>query len=256
MGATDDLRHLPKGWAWTKPAELVAAWLGDPFLANPDDSLLPPGCSDSTWILHNQYICPEGVEVPAYWNDEEDPGQGFGIGSHPPSGWQRLTWHELAAYKGVPLNGPSFHGHEVPPCFRWEASLGRVEVINGNRVAASAPTEGSLGKGDLENLIPVLAAHTSSTRAEGAFSECDLGARLRDGTQLAVTFDLTTMLPAMLGETETQFTPEYWWPEDRSWVVWTDWDLEGTKVFGSHDLVQSLRNHPNIETLNWSSPRS
>lgn len=27
--------------------------------------------------------------------------------------------------------------------------------------------------------------------------------------------------------------------------------LEGTKVFGSHNLVQNLRNHLKIETLNW-----
>ncbi|MEQ7739148.1 hypothetical protein, partial [Escherichia coli] len=98
-----------------------------------------------------------------------------------------MTWREVAGYKGVPLTGPSFDGHEVPPCFRWEAALGREAEINGDRVLASAPTEGSLGKGDLENLIPVLAVHTSSTRINGAFSESDLGARQKDGSQLAVT---------------------------------------------------------------------
>lgn len=251
MEATDYLRHLPNDWAWTKPAELIAGWLGEPFLMNPDGDVLPPGCTDSTWILHNQYVCPPGVEVPEFWHDEEHPGQGFGFGSHPPKGWQRMTWREVAGYKGVPLKGPSFDGHEVPPCFRWEAALGREAEINGDRVLTSAPTEGSLGKGDLENLIPVLAVHTSSTRINGAFSESDLGARQKDGSQLAVTFNLATMLTAMLAVAERQFTPEFWWPEDGSWVAWTDYDLEGTKVFGSHDLVQSLRDHPDIETLDW-----
>jgi hypothetical protein len=243
------LSDLPDGWTWEGPLAPCTAWLGESFMAAPDDQVLPPGCTDSTWILHKQYFCPPGVEPPENWDDDER-WPGFGFGTHPPDGWQRSPWAEVASRKGIPLRGAKFDGREVPPCYRWEASRGHQDVINGVPVQGLAPTEGSLGKGDLETLIPVLAVNTSSTRMQGAFSF--VYQHLDDGSQLAVTFDLATMLTAMLAKSDQQFTPEFWWPEDRSWVVWTDWDLMGTKVFGGHGLVQQLREHPDIETLDWS----
>jgi hypothetical protein len=249
--ATRYLRDLPEGWTWEGPLAPYAAWLGEAFMTNPEDDLLPTGCTDSTWILHTQYFCPPELELPEAWDDDE-AWPGFDFGTHPPDGWERLTWADSASQKGTRLKGPTFDGREVPPCFRWEAALGREDVVNGVPVRTLAPTEGSLGKGDLETLIPILAAHTSSPRMHGAYSLCDTGAQLVDGTPLAVAFDLATMLTAMLSKNNTQFTPEFWWPQDRSWVVWTDWDLEGTKVFGSNSLIQHLRQHPKIEPLDWS----
>jgi hypothetical protein len=46
-------------------------------------------------------------------------------------------------------------------------------------------------------------------------------------------------------------TPEFRWPEDRTCAVWTDWDLLGSKVFGSKELIEELRRHPDLETLDW-----
>jgi hypothetical protein len=246
--AINELRKLPSSWAWEGILDPYIGWLGESFTTDPDDDVLPPGCTDSTWILHNQYFCPPELEPLEGWDDDER-WPGFGFGAHPPDGWQRLRWAELASRKGASIRGPLFDGVEVPPCYRWEAVLGRNDARYGIPGQALAPTEGSLGKGDLESLIPVLAAGTSSDRIQGAFSFFDQ--RLNDGTQLAVTFDLTEMLASMLGAEERQFTPEFWWPEDRSWVVWTDWDLMGTKVFGTSSLINQLREHPDVETLDW-----
>ncbi|WP_311214273.1 MULTISPECIES: hypothetical protein [unclassified Arthrobacter] len=70
------------------------------------------------------------------------------------------------------------------------------------------------------------------------------------------SFELDALLPALLEPTLPNPTPEFWWPEDRAWVVWTDWDLLGSKVFGSKELIESLRRHPDLETLDWFPVRA
>ncbi|MDR6437479.1 hypothetical protein J2790_002622 [Paenarthrobacter nicotinovorans] len=71
-----------------------------------------------------------------------------------------------------------------------------------------------------------------------------------------VSFELEALLPALLEPTLPNHTPEFWWPEDRAWAVWTDWDLLGSKVFGSKELIETLRRHPDLETLDWFPVRA
>ena len=49
-------------------------------------------------------------------------------------------------------------------------------------------------------------------------------------------------------------TPSNFWPSDRSWFVYTDWDLWGTKVSGPAVLINAIRSDPNLETLDWQAP--
>ena len=88
----------------------------------------------------------------------------------------------------------------------------------------------------------------------GGFSPIDANYN-RGRTLLAVGFELASMLSSMLEKGDQRFTPEFWWPEDRAWLVWTDWDLMGTKVFGNHEMVGTLRDHSDIETLDWREAR-
>jgi hypothetical protein len=50
---------------------------------------------------------------------------------------------------------------------------------------------------------------------------------------------------------EYRFSPTNLWPTDRSWFVWTDCDLMGTKVSGARSLIDRLRAHPELETVLW-----
>jgi hypothetical protein len=50
-----------------------------------------------------------------------------------------------------------------------------------------------------------------------------------------------------------QFTPEYWWPRDRSWCVCTDYDLEFTVVGGRSSLIDSLLRSTILECVEVSS---
>jgi hypothetical protein len=49
-------------------------------------------------------------------------------------------------------------------------------------------------------------------------------------------------------------TPDNVWPADRSWLLTTDWDLWGTRVAGSPDVVASLEADPELETLRHEHP--
>ena len=43
--------------------------------------------------------------------------------------------------------------------------------------------------------------------------------------------------------------PNNIWPADRSWMVFTDYDLWATKVSGSHALIADLLNEPELEAI-------
>jgi hypothetical protein len=47
-------------------------------------------------------------------------------------------------------------------------------------------------------------------------------------------------------------TPSNFWPHDRSWFAWTDWDLWGTKISGSRGLIDAVRAEPELETVTWA----
>ncbi|WP_426939100.1 hypothetical protein ACQCSV_02400 [Pseudarthrobacter sp. S3] len=105
----------------------------------------------------------------------------------------------------------------------------------------------------METLIPILAAHTGATRMRGRFSP--ITSPFDVEAMRVFSFDLTTMLSSMLATGQQEFTPELWWAEDKAWVLWTDYDLMGTRVFGSDDLIDALGGSPDIETLDWRRVR-
>ena len=47
--------------------------------------------------------------------------------------------------------------------------------------------------------------------------------------------------------------PNIWWPEDCSWCVSTDIDLESTYIGGSEECIERLLNHPSLEVLRTTS---
>lgn len=47
--------------------------------------------------------------------------------------------------------------------------------------------------------------------------------------------------------------PNIWWPEDRSWCVSTDIDLDSTYIGGSEECIEHLLRHPSLEVLRTTS---
>ena len=46
-------------------------------------------------------------------------------------------------------------------------------------------------------------------------------------------------------------TPSNLWPTDKSWFVYTDWDLMATKVSGPAELVAAIEADDELESLRW-----
>lgn len=54
---------------------------------------------------------------------------------------------------------------------------------------------------------------------------------------------------ALYDDSEVDFSPSNLWPEDRSWLLCTDYDLWGTKVVGSSTLIEALLDDGELEAL-------
>ena len=47
-------------------------------------------------------------------------------------------------------------------------------------------------------------------------------------------------------------TPSNWWAVNKTWMVFTDWDLWATKISGPVDLIESIRLNPELECIDWT----
>jgi hypothetical protein len=107
------------------------------------------------------------------------------------------------------------------------------------------PGEGTLSGGCAERLAELLASRTGDqscyfTYFPTAVADSDhqfaLRARLAD-------------IDAVLGAEDVYSTPEYWWPEDFSWCVCSDWDLTFTLVGCSRTLADDILADDLLETI-------
>ncbi|AJT40915.1 hypothetical protein UM93_04205 [Psychromicrobium lacuslunae] len=129
--------------------------------------------------------------------------------------------------------------------------------LNGTDDETYSVSEDTLDEYDLTALLEIALEHTEAKRAWGTFSFADIHTYMgadsnsQYGPQMGFSFELEQLLPDMLTPAENYCTPEFWWPEDRSWLVWTDRDLNGTKVFGSAAMIAKIRASEVLETIDW-----
>jgi hypothetical protein len=216
------------------------------------------GWPAATWVLHAMYedlgVTSEathdevrharlaaGLERPLIVGsvnlDEESTviGGSLGMSEPPGAGWARLRWHDLATRLAV-----DFVDKDVPPCSRWfpyRSWPARIEP----------PDEESLDVASLRVLVDRLAMGSVDrdlTRCVAYYSPLANGA----------SFDETWMREIELGDIPSCVdrsagrigTPSNWWPLDRSWMVYTDWDLWATKVSGPTDLIALVESDPDL----------
>lgn len=171
-------------------------------------------------------------------------GVPLGMSRHPGDGWARLRWRSLADRLDVNLER-----QVVPPSTqwfpyrRWPASI-------------QPPCEGSLDDVSLGALADVLRSHSQpESRAKCHYLHVPT---LWWNSGLAHQIDTLERIP-LFGEAETQrFSPTNFWPHDRTWFVYTDYDLCATKVSGSAALIAAVHDSADLETLDWeglSDPR-
>ena len=60
-------------------------------------------------------------------------------------------------------------------------------------------------------------------------------------------------IPTFLRDNKYQFTPEYWWPTNRTWCLCSEYDLKFTLLAGSNDLISAVLNSTTLEALGSES---
>ncbi len=152
--------------------------------------------------------------------------------------YERVRWSQLAERLGIDLAGQA-----GPPCSRWFPYSSWPAAI-------WPPDEGSLDRESLGKLVAWLASQSpdgDTTTCAGYFTPM-IGANF--GRPLMYEFPLGD-LQALAAGVVVESTPSNWWPLDRSWFVYTDWDLWGTKFSGTRSLVASLADVLDLETIEW-----
>lgn len=225
------------------------------------------GWEDEAWILHSVYQSSmpygemthdeidrieqsAGTIEPAMVGDVNVSG--IGIATGVPLGYvpvpgdecTRVRWYELL---GVPID--EVGREEVyPPSSYWFPYRSWPARI-------MPPPEGSMDELTYQRLLHDLADHS----ADGTDTECIAYYNLFGNKEVGNTDDrflgcsLEEIGGLVTGDEPFHFTPASFWPEDRSWFVWTDWDLSGTKVSGSAELIAGLRADEQLEVISWSA---
>ena len=237
------------------------AWLA----CQEDEALLgyaPVGWPAETWVLHGMWEDPAAAApdvVPRTleqrWRDEHPGQDAIGILAYestpfstpPPPGWRRLRWRELAERLHTPLGGGEIEGYPIPPSFGWFPIHSWPESIQ-------TPPEGSLDPISAERLLAVLVEHTLG----GAQATCFCFYNTLDSPVAMTPVVLTGPLRAVFDAARLNpggLTPDNIWPADRSWLLWSDYDLWGTRLIGSTDLVAAVDADLELETIDFTYRR-
>ncbi|WP_438435247.1 hypothetical protein [Gorillibacterium sp. sgz500922] len=154
---------------------------------------------------------------------------------------ERVRFEELAREYSIPLERITIEmisykcGHQLP------------RYLSGSEV-------GTLEENECVKLVEELKPFTGTQKcffyfddmkvmASGSFSgkEKDISGRLYSGK-------LEEVLSFYKG-TEVDFSPTYWWPEDKSWCVTTNYDNSYTIIGGSNPLIDQLVGNKELECI-------
>ena len=94
-------------------------------------------------------------------------------------------------------------------------------------------------------MLSILRTYSGSEDCLFRFSEWGIQRTNKPLTVRGALDELTLFLT----EKSYRFTPEYWWPADRSWCLCSEFDSKFTVVGGSKDLISSVVNNATLEAL-------
>ncbi|SCX54702.1 hypothetical protein SAMN03159343_3128 [Klenkia marina] len=241
--------------SWLQRAEVDASGIGYD----------PDGWPASVWVLHSMYEhrlittglthddvhrerLARGMQEPDMIGEVDLPeltvsGVPLGYEREPGPDWTRLRWRTLIERSGGWLD------EEDPD---WPSEVWLDQDWPASTIP---PPEGSLDEVSWTALIDVLGRLSDDGQATRVVAYYDfLTARDWQGPNAHVLSGELGGITTLVDELGYLFSPSNWWAEDRSWFVYTDYDLNTTKVSGSVDLIKALGAESDLETIRWRGP--
>ena len=156
-------------------------------------------------------------------------------GPSPDSRLVRIRWTELARRQGIPFT-PTLSAYSFTRRFpggSWPRRL-------------IGPEEGNLASTDRDVLTSVVRRHTNPGRCLFHFwllATVDW----KDNLLFEGALDEVSNFPDQAKG--TRLSPTHWFPENRAWIVCTDYDLTFTLIGGSKSLVDDLLRNRDLECV-------
>jgi hypothetical protein len=151
----------------------------------------------------------------------------------------RILWREAAQALDVQFQPELVH--------EWFWKKLRQDESCWSRFIAG-PSDGNLEPEEYRQLTSTLAPFTRDQHCFFRFSQRHY---LLSGKPLLFEGVLDELDSFLVSRAEV--SPEYWWPEDRSWCVCSDYDLFFTVVGGTSALISAILENPILETLEVAS---
>ncbi len=158
--------------------------------------------------------------------------------SQRPSGWRRLRWSDLAQRWGVAIDADAVNS---VACFSPGLKSGSWPT------SILPPTEGSLDWESYERLMSILCS-VPGPHSILAFSTI-LTWFGDTGFEVPLVYSTAEELLAEYQSSPLNGSGQNWWPEDRRWLVYTDYDLCTTTVHGDRDLIQMISSDDYLEAF-------
>jgi hypothetical protein len=207
----------------------------------------PSGWDAQIWILHAMY---ENHSFPSNITHKDVRKQtivagvdseagamlveNLGASQSPGPGWERLRWDELARRLQVDPFADGVPSFASFPYDSWPLNI-------------QPPPEGSLDREQFARLL----YHLAQLSQNGDKEECHaFYAVLREhsfGEHVVYRCNLREL--SLMYESEHDGSPTNIWPGDRSWFIYTDWDLWGTKVSGNQELARRVLADDQLEAV-------
>lgn len=207
-----------------------------------------------------------GVEEPVIVNDVNldevtvTTGTTLGFVETPAPPWRRLSWSDVGGRDGFDfwaVDGRWPHlrftaQDEWPdpstmPADSWPR-IGPAAEESSWPANVLPPTEGSLDEASLLALIKVLTQHSSDGDVRNCFFYYGAVPLMIRGPAVYAG-DLLELMPFVRSERDMHFTPNNIWPADRSWFIYTDYDLWATRISGSKALIDTLTKDGEIDAV-------
>lgn len=219
----------------------------------------------TAWILNAMYEDPslpadvtydEAEKAPAapgpeprtrrWWARRKEPpssgellgtatGVALGRSQSPGPGWRRLRWSELGERLGVDPLAKGTPNIVSLPMWSWPLSI-------------APPAEGSLDREQFEALVGHLVERSPAGPDEPCFAFYDSLLSYDMATPRLFDGRLSELI-GLYDDEQVPGSPSNVWSHDRSWLIYTDWDLWATKVSGDGGLIAALEGDSLLETV-------